>query len=362
MAKPEAVAEAAPMRIRQVFAMMQTLLLQQVNTFPVFLWSPPGCGKSQVFYQVVQWARKHLASRDKDPWHMIDFRAANHDPTDITGVPAVVDGVTVWFTPKNFALPPDWKGLIFLDELPQAAKLMQSGLLQLVLDRKVGNHELPEQAYVVAAGNRVQDGCGSNVLIASQRARFTHVDLQVDTEDWLDWAQDADIHGGVLAYHRWLSGGGKGQSKALFQFDSNERVTPNPRAWSRISTILKTFEDDLWSSLIAGTIGAGAASEFATFLRVYQELPRMEDMPKYLKTQDPPPRSKPDVLYAVCGAIAEWCRKQDASDLDIMFGFARKMSREFQVMLIKDAVRTTGGKVIKCKEGRDWLKANPDLI
>jgi len=109
---------------------------------PMFLWGPPGIGKSQIVAQVA--ADMSLP--------LIDIRAVLLDPVDLRGVPSVENGTTRW-NPPNF-LPSEGEGLLFLDELSQAPDSVQSSLLQLVLDRKLGEYSLPDGWRILAAGNR----------------------------------------------------------------------------------------------------------------------------------------------------------------------------------------------------------------
>lgn len=58
---------------------------------PMFLWGPPGIGKSQIVAQVA--ADLNLP--------LIDIRAVLLDPVDLRGVPSVENGTTRW-NPPNF--------------------------------------------------------------------------------------------------------------------------------------------------------------------------------------------------------------------------------------------------------------------
>ena len=74
---------------------------------------------------------------------------------DLRGIPWR-DGTdrTRW-APPAFLPPSDDPGrwLINLEELPSAVPMVQAALYQLVLDRKVGEYELPEGASLIACGN-----------------------------------------------------------------------------------------------------------------------------------------------------------------------------------------------------------------
>ena len=133
---------------------------------PVHIWGPPGIGKSAIPKQVAK--EKQIG--------FVDMRLAQRDPTDLRGIPAVIDGRSRWLPPPE--LPTDhWclncqrplhktdlyvdekkvtrcafckgnrlteKGILFLDELTSAPPLTQASAYQLTLDRQIGEYCLPD--------------------------------------------------------------------------------------------------------------------------------------------------------------------------------------------------------------------------
>jgi len=94
---------------------------------PVFIWGPPGIGKSQI-------VRQTAASLNLD---LVDIRAVLLDPVDLRGLPRISqDGLSHWCAPAF--LPTTGSGVLFLDELNAAPPLVQAACYQLVLDRKLG--------------------------------------------------------------------------------------------------------------------------------------------------------------------------------------------------------------------------------
>lgn len=112
---------------------------------PVFIWGPPGVGKSSLIAQLAIAASVSLQ----------DIRALLFDPVDLRGLPYVVEGRSKWAVPDF--LPADGEGLLFLDELNAAPAMVQAAFYQLVLDRKLGEYILPPGWVIIAAGNRDGD-------------------------------------------------------------------------------------------------------------------------------------------------------------------------------------------------------------
>ena len=60
------------------------------------------------------------------------------------------------------------EGILFLDELTSAPQMTQAGCYQLVLDRKLGEYQLPDGWVVIAAG---QSGLRDEVCTSRCRGR-----------------------------------------------------------------------------------------------------------------------------------------------------------------------------------------------
>jgi MoxR-like ATPase len=174
---------------------------------------PARCGKSAV-------VRK---TADDLKLNLVDVRATLLDPVDLRGLPRLSNDSAVWCPPAF--LPKGGEGRLFLDELAQAAPLVQAACLQLTLDRRVGEYELPEGWAVVAASNRAEDRAGTHRLISPLLNRFVHLDLEVSAGDWQAWAVSANVAPEVRAFLRYRPG-------LLLQFDAstNSRAFPTPRS------------------------------------------------------------------------------------------------------------------------------------
>ena len=301
-----------------------TLALLVEARQPCIVWGPPGAAKSAI-------ARQVAAEAERD---YVDIRALLLDPVDLRGIPwRDGSGRTRW-APPAFLPPTDDPGrwLINLEELPSAVPLVQAALYQLVLDRRVGEYELPEGASLIACGNREGDRGVVHRMPTPLASRFVHLEIAVDADDWLAWGAANGIAPEVLFYIRM-------RPDLLHGFDpqAKEKAFCCPRTWAMVSGIVNRragLDAGVERALFRGTVGEAAAVEFSAFLKVWRELPH----PKAV-LDDPAGAPVPEnasALIALCGALY---RMADDITLDAIVTYAGRLRREVGEFLVGSCVR-----------------------
>ncbi|MXW87953.1 MAG: AAA family ATPase, partial [Boseongicola sp. SB0667_bin_21] len=301
-----------------------TLALLVEARQPAILWGAPGCAKSALAQQVAADASRAY----------VDVRALLLDPVDLRGIPwRDGDGRTRW-APPAFLPPADDSGrwLINLEELPSAVPMVQAALYQLVLDRKVGEYELPEGASLIACGNRESDRGVVHRMPTPLASRFVHLEILVDADDWLAWGAANGIAPEVLFFVSM-----RPELLHCFDAQSKEKAFCCPRTWEMVSTIVTRragLDAGVERALFRGTVGEAAAVEFSAFLRVWRELPH----PKAV-LDDPGNAAVPEnasALIALCGSLY---RMADDVTLDAIVTYARRLRREVGEFLVGSCIR-----------------------
>jgi hypothetical protein len=237
---------------------------------PVFLWGPPGIGKSDLIEGI---------AADMNAL-VIDLRLGQMEPTDLRGIPFYNrdTGTMDWAPPvdlPNTELAEKYDNIVlFLDELTSGAPSVQAAAYQLVLNRKIGNYNLPDNVVIVAAGNRESDKGVTYRMPTPLANRFVHLELKVDFDSWVDWAVVNKIHRDVVGYLTFAKGD-------LYDFDSksSSRAFATPRSWTFVSDLIDDRMDaNTMTNLIAGTVGEGLAIKFMAHRKFAQKMPNPSDI------------------------------------------------------------------------------------
>ena len=244
---------------------------------PIFIWGAPGIGKSELVQQIVD-------SGELGNAHMIDLRLALMEPTDLRGYPFrnPENNLMEWAPPAD--LPTQEMAdahdtiVLFLDELNSAPPSVQAAAYQLVLNKRIGQYNLPTNVKIVAAGNRETDRGVTNRMPSPLANSFRHINMEVNFEDWSIWATNNKVHQDVIGYLTY--------SKAdLFDFDpkTSSQAFATPRSWNYVSEILNTegFDnatDFQQKAEVAGAIGEGMAIKFCEHRKIASQLPNPEDV------------------------------------------------------------------------------------
>ncbi len=246
-----------------------------------FVRSSAGMGKSSIMKAI---AREFGLK-------VIDIRLSQSTPEDANGLPRFrdildADGKFVRaiseFVPfdtlpiEGTEIPEGYNGwLIFFDEFNSGSRMVQAAMYKIILDRMVGQHNIHPNAVMVCAGNLDTDRAITNPISTAMQSRLVHLIMSLDHDEFME---DVVINQGwdprikaFLAYKR--------NYVHDFNPEHDDHTFCCPRTWDFMNRLIKGKEvTEDKAALYAGTITSGVAVEFITFTKVFDSLPRIEQI------------------------------------------------------------------------------------
>lgn len=243
---------------------------------PVLVWGAPGEGKSSF-----------LEGLETSDFQVLTLIASIHDPTDFSGLPMYRDGMVHYAAPEwvdHFKGQGD--GILLLDELTTAPPAVQSALLRLVLERKVGFHPLPPRTRIVAAANPPELMSGGWELSPPLRNRFVHIQWKMQPNVFIDALENGyqrpelpaiplDEH--EDAVYKWrmkVTAFLKLQPQNTTSSpDTDHYGFASPRTWDFAIALMASCDvlgktnSPVFSTLMSGCVGEGITVAFLQFLK-----------------------------------------------------------------------------------------------
>ena len=296
---------------------------------PIFLWGPPGIGKSDIVAQI---------TRSLSNSYLIDIRLSLWEPTDIKGIPYfdANEGKMVWGAPAELpdaAMAAQYDNIVlFLDEMNSAAPAVQAAAYQLILNRRVGQYKLPDNVIIVAAGNREADKGVTYRMPAPLANRFVHIEMGVNFDDWFQWAVDNKIHQDVVGYLQFAK-------QDLYDFDpkSSSRSFATPRSWSFVSELIEDALDETTTTdLVAGAVGEGLAVKFMAHRKVAANMPNPTDIlaGKVKELQTKEISAKYSLTVSLCYELKEASDANSKKFDDMVNNFLRFAMDNFETEMV----------------------------
>lgn len=333
-----------------------------VKTVPsVMLWGPPGVGKSQAIKQIA----REIEGNTGKKVVVTDVRLLLFNPIDLRGIPTSNEDKTlaIWLKPRIFQMDEsrDVINILFLDEISAAPQSVQAAAYQITLDRVVGEHKLPDNCIVIAAGNRTTDKSVAFKMPKALANRVLHIEVEGSFGSWKEWAIANRINEKVVGFLSF-------RSNYLMGFDSSsdDLAFATPRSWEMVSNLLNHVNSDVDAmySLIAGLVGCGVAVEFRTWSKVYNQLPDIRDI---FDGKNPPLPKNSDAMYALTASMVSYARehKNEMKRIANSIIYADKMPPDFSTVLMKDYMyieKDYKQKLLAIPEFVKWLRTKGRLI
>ena len=297
----------------------------------VMLWGPPGVGKSQAIRQIAKEIQKNTGKETR----ITDVRLLLFNPIDLRGIPTANADKTlaIWLKPQIFQMDPreDLINILFLDEISAAPQSVQAAAYQITLDRVVGEHKLPDNCIVIAAGNRVTDKSVSFKMPKALANRLLHIEVEGSFSSWEQWAIRAGIHPKVLGFLSF-------NANHLFGFDSkvDDLAFATPRSWEMVSNLLNNVNEDEEEifSLISGLIGRATAYEFRSWCKNYYQLPNVQ---RIFEGKCEPVPKEVDAIYSIVTSMCRYAKenKNNVEQIANSLEYAMQLPADFASLLLE---------------------------
>jgi hypothetical protein len=303
-------------------------------------WGDPGLGKTDIAEAVAENLQLDLIYAD----------LVTRDPADLGGMPWVKDGRTIRCRPDW--MPIDGKGILYLDELPQAGIANLNIAATLIREHRIGEHKLPATWMVVCAGNHQHNRAGTTTVPSHVRNRLMHFYINADANRWAKYASARSFNPLLIAYNRYRA------QEYHHKFSPTDNAYPTPRGWAACHQALRLdLPDHLKRACMDGLVGDSAGADFAGFCDIYKTLPDVDAIIADPENGAIPP--DPMTNYALMGALSY--RASPAALPAIIRYLNRLPEQEFAVVCVIDATARDPA-LMATSTYQCWAAAHGDLL
>lgn len=356
--------------------MSQLTLKQTKAILPYFfdagisveLRSSPGQGKSEGIAQSID----ELSARDGFQWGFATMFLATQTPPDLIGYQfkgeREWDGKTVSVTDPTLPMwmvttegKPVWsykRGVLLLDEYGQGEADVKRASAELLLNGRIGPWQLPKGWSVVAASNRSEDRSGVTKSFDFVINRRAQIDIIPDVSGWEEWATTANLLPLTIAF-------AVQNPHIVFNGEIPEQQGPwcTPRSLVMLDKLMQKMQQrgelvdsPIANSLAVGIIGAPAAAQYFTFVRLEQEMPKFDTI--VAKPSEVSVPDRPDAQMLVCYNLAHRVTPDTAGPV---ITYIDRFPKEFGVTFAK-AASQRDFKLLKAPAFKDWCSRNASLM
>lgn len=314
----------------------QTKKGQKPSVRPIFMHASPGVGKSAILAQLVE----ELSAELGTPLGFHDFRLASCEASDVNGIPYVSQRGEETET-MRFSIP-DWfptdkksMGILFFDELSNAAISVQHAAYRIIYDRSLHDDVvLPPGWMIVAAGNLKSDKTGVKGIAPALANRFgTHLYIQASVDAFTKYAIQKNFDPRIIGFLNF-------KQDALYRapVGGNDEAFPSPRSWeSANSYMIPGFSDDEMHILLSGCVGKGTAAEFIGYNAYFGKLPDFNAIMNGKLTDYKVPQNDQGLSFALATSliICTLQNSEDSKKVGRLHSVLTQMDDEFLIYFFK---------------------------
>ena len=253
---------------------------------PVFLYGPPGIGKTAVMEQIANELNIGLVS----------YSMTHHTRQSAIGLPFIAKKT---FDEKEYSVSEytmseilasvynyieetgKKEGILFLDEINCVSETLAPSMLRFLQYKTFGSHEVPKGWIVVTAGNPPEYNKSVREYDIATLDRIKKIDVEASYDVWKEYAVNNNVHPAILAFLDIK----KNCFYSIENTPAGKRFV-TARGWEDLSRIMCLYEKknlEIDASLIEQYIQSpSVAQDFSNYYSAFRKLKDIFDTEKIL--------------------------------------------------------------------------------
>lgn len=332
------------MRPRDLMTILISRIKKRKNTLIV---GRPGIGKSEIVEEACKCAGVKL----------LISHPVTSDPTDYKGLGFAIDNTKADFLPYGDLyemIHTEVPLCVFFDDIGQAPPSVQAALMQLQQARRVNGHKISDLVSFVSATNRREDKADVRGFIEPLKSRNDILKLDVNPQDWEQWAlAKPDFPLELIAATRMCP-------EWLTQWEPSKDIenSPNPRNMAEVADMVHDPEIPKHCRLemFASRMGMAEATKLEGFLRMYHELPKLEEV--VLNPDTAPVSDNPSCKWLIMTSLAKKAKPENFAPI---VKYAERFEKDYQVLFMKN-INDSNKELMETRTFIQWSSENEGIF
>lgn len=250
------------------------------------------------------------------------------------------------------------RGAIVFEELGQADLDLKRALGQTMLEKRVGQHQLPMNFDIVGLSNRDTDRSGVTKDYDFLINRRGEINYQLGIDDFLVYGHRIGMQNMTMAFasmpvHQVFDG----------EVPKEQGPYLTPRSLEALDRLMaeaiasKTAVDDpIVRSAAAGVVGQGAAFQYIAFASLRDKIPSVSSI-----IRDPNGTPVPEKADQKMFLVFNMADAADKKNIDALVTYMRRLPQDMSVAFYRNAL-LRDKSLMSCKAFGDWAVANSTLL
>lgn len=243
---------------------------------PVFLYGPPGIGKTAVMEQIakemnigiVSYSMTHHTRQSALGLPFIKtrtFGGVEYDVSEFT-MSEILSDVYSYIERTGHK-----NGILFLDEINCVSETLAPSMLRFLQYKAFGSHSVPDGWVIVAAGNPPEYNKSVKEYDIATLDRIQKIDIQSDYDVWRDYAVNERVHPSIITYLD-----SKPSDFYIIENTPDGKQFVTARGWEDLSRLMYSFEKkgvEIEAEFVSQYIQVPTvAQDFASFYKTFKNI------------------------------------------------------------------------------------------